>query len=341
MLRAILCFVFGLGLVTAVNVDVVWTALGTHGGGPVSGPFTMALWRIARRMFGRQGKHRLLSFAGSVILALQLVLWTLLLWAGWIIVFSARDGALVSSQTHAPADLPSRVFFCAYMLSTMGNGDFSPAGHGWQFVASVGTLGGLGTLTLAISFVLQVLSAVVQKRQMAAYVNDLGAVPREILRCSWTGVRFDSLADHLVQLTQLVPLYTEQHLAYPVLLYYHSEDERTSATLRMASMFELVLLLRHGVAEEARMPPMVIEPLYRALQGFAHTIRGEWVDPADETPPPPSLSILRDLGIPAVSDAEFARAMADAAEDRRFFAGLVDCDARSWDRVHTPPGSGR
>lgn len=323
----------------AVMVDVVWTALGTHGGGPVSGPFTMALWRVARRIFAARQNHRLLSFAGSMILALQLVLWTLMLWVGWILIFSARDGALVNSQTHAPADLPSRMFFCAYMLSTMGNGDFAPARGGWQIAASIGTLSGLGILTLAITFVLQVLTAVVQKRQMAAYINDIGAVPREILRCSWTGVRFDSLADHLVQLTQLVPLYTEQHLAYPVLLYYHSENERTSATLRLASMYELVLLLRDGVAEEARMPPMVIEPLYRALQGFAHTIRGEWVDPADEAPPPPSLSILRELGIPTVDDAVFARAMADAAEDRRFFAGLIACDARTWDRVHAPPAN--
>jgi hypothetical protein len=335
LLREILCFVFGFGFVTAVNVDVVWTALGTHGGGPVSGPFTAMWWRIARATLGKRQKHRLLSFAGSVILTLQLIFWVVLLWGGWFLVFSARPGAIVDARTHAPADIPSRLYFSAYLLSTLGNGDYMPSSGGWKIICGVATLGGLGTLTMGITFVLQVLAAVVSKRQMAAYISCLGGVPREILRCAWTGLRFDSLADHLIDIMQIVPRYTEEHLAYPVLLYYHSENERTSATLRLTSLYELVLLLRNGVAEEARMPPMVIEPLFRSLQGFAQVVCGEWVDPADEPPPPPSLAMLRELGIPTVDDAEFARAVDAVATERRFFAGLLDADSRPWECVNT------
>jgi hypothetical protein len=334
LLREALCFIFGFGLIAAVNVDVIWTALGTHGGGPVSGPFTAMLWRIGRATLGKREQHRLLSFAGSAIVTLQLILWVSMLWGGWFLVFSARPDAIVDARTHAPADVPSRIYFSAYLLSTLGNGDYIPSTGGWKILCGIATLGGLGTLTMAITFVLQVLSAVVSKRQMAAYISDLGAVPRDILRCAWTGLRFDSLADHLIEITQIIPRYTEEHLAYPVLLYYHSETERTAATLRLASLYELVLLLRSGVALEARMPPMVIEPLFRSLVGFADVVCGEWIEPTDEPPPPPSLSILRELGSPTVDDADFARAMDAVAKERRFFAGLLDADSWPWECVH-------
>jgi hypothetical protein len=36
MLREVLCLLAGFGIIAAVTIDVVWTTLGTHGGGPIS-----------------------------------------------------------------------------------------------------------------------------------------------------------------------------------------------------------------------------------------------------------------------------------------------------------------
>ena len=334
MLREVLCLLFGFAIVIGISIDIAWTTLGTHGGGPISGPVTAAIWKAAVWFHKKRPHDRALSFAGSLIVLILLGLWTTALWAGWFTIFSARRDSVVQAQTHQPAGAMSRLYYAGSTVATVGSTDYVAHGTGWRLLAVVAALGGLGTLTLAVTFLLQVLSSVVQERQLAAYISDLGATPREILSRSWTGVRFDSLAEHLIELTRIVQGYTEQHLAYPVLHYYHAETERTSATLRLAALSELTLLLCHGVAEEARMPPMVTWPLERALNGFAKVIGGEFIDPAATAPPAPDLQILRTLGIPAVDDAAFARAVADADDTRRFWAGLLDDDGRAWGRVN-------
>jgi hypothetical protein len=339
VLRQVLCLMAGFAIVGGITVDIAWTTLGTHGGGPISGPITAAIWKTAVRLHKKYPHDRALSFAGSFIVLVLLAFWTTTLWLGWFTVFSARRDSIEQTQTHQAGGAVARLYYTGSTVATLGSTDYVARGTGWRVLAVVAALGGLGTLTLAVTFLLQVLSSVVQERQLAAYITDLGATPREILRRSWTGVRFDGLAEHVLELTRTVQGYTEMHLAYPVLHYYHSESERTSATLRLAALSELSLLLCHGVAEEAQLPPMVTWPLERALNGFAKVICGEFLEPAATAPPPPDLNMMRTLGIPTVDDAAFALAVAEADETRRFWAGLIDDDGRKWERVNADEGS--
>ena len=321
------------GLVLATIVDVVWTSLGTHGGGPISGQVTRLWWKLAVRL--HNFKHdRALSFAGSAIVAMLLVFWTVMLWAGWFCIFSASPSSIVDTQTHHPAPVTGRVFFTAYMISTMGNGDYQPNGDAWRLLASVATLGGIGTLTLAITFVVNVLNAVVAKRQLAAYISDIGDTPGKIIAMSWTGTRFDHLSEHLVEITGLLHLFAEQHLAYPVLHYFHSETERTAATLPVAALSELMLLVGNGVRQEVQMPPMVLEPLQNALKAFAELICREFIEPDDEPPPPPSLDLLRGYDIPTVSEEAFLFAVEQQRDRRRAFSALMRDDGRKWERIY-------
>ena len=337
MLREVLCLIFGFLIVGAITVDIAWTTLGTHGGGPISGPVTAAVWKTAVWFHKKRPHDRLLSFAGSFIVLILLTFWTATLWAGWFTIFSARHDTIVHSQTHRIGTAADRLYYTGATLATVGSTDFTPHGTAWRLLSVIAAVSGLGTVTLALTFLLQVLSSVVEERQLAAYISDLGGTPREILSRSWTGVRFDALSDHIIELTRVVQGYTEQHLAYPVLHYYHSETERNSATLRLAALSETSLLLCHGVAEEARLPPMVTWPLERALNGFAKVISGEFIEPADAAPPPPELGMMRELGIPTVDDATFLKAVGEKDETRRFWAGLIADDGRTWQRVNAEP----
>lgn len=334
VLRQVLCLIGGFAIVGGITIDIAWTTLGTHGGGPISSPITATIWKMAVRLHKIRPHDRALSFAGSLIVLVLLGFWMLTLWLGWFTVFSARRDSIVHAQTQQAADPLARLYYVGATVATVGTADYIAHGTGWRVLAVIAALGGLGTVTLALTFLLQVLSSVVQERQLAAYITDLGATPHEILRRSWTGVRFDGLSEHVLELTRTVQGYTEMHLAYPVLHYYHSESERTAATLRLAALSELSLLLCHGVAEEAQLPPMVTWPLERALNGFANVICGEFLEPAATAPPPPDLGMMRALGIPTVDDAAFARAVAAADQTRRFWAGLLDDDGRKWERVN-------
>ena len=67
MVREILCFVVGGAILLGNALDIAWTTLGTHGGGPVSAPTLSMFWKLAVRLHKRHKKHRLLSFAGSLV----------------------------------------------------------------------------------------------------------------------------------------------------------------------------------------------------------------------------------------------------------------------------------
>lgn len=319
----------------ADTVDIVWTTLGTHGGGPISTPVTDAVWRIARAIHKRKPHHRLLSFVGSIAIVAQLVLWVSLLWGGWFVIFNARPDSIVDSHGHTPVNVIGKLYFTAYAISTMGNGDFVPNGSLWRVLTSLAALGGLGTFSMTITFLMNVLPAVVITRTLGSYLSDLGGTPTEMIKRAWDGKNFDSLDDHFLHMTGLIHTYTEQHLAYPVLQYFHSEHERTAASLRLAALNELVILLAYGVVETSRPSPMVILPVKDALGGLAAVVKGEFVEPSKTPPPPPSLSVLRQFSIPTVDDAQFARALKDCEESRCFFAGLLENDGWPWERVWT------
>jgi hypothetical protein len=330
VVRETLCFLVGAAILLGNAFDIFWTTLGTHGGGPISGPTLSLFWKFAVRLHKRNKKHRLLSFAGSGLLVILLLLWTGLTWLGWFTVFSADPHSLINSQTHQPASGVARLYFTGYSIATLGNGDYMPSSNLWQILTALTTLSGLATVSLEITFLLNVLAAVVAQRTLGAYISDLGAKPLKIMERAWLGEKFDSLSDHLIELTAMVQLYTEQHLAYPVLHFFHSENERTSSVLRLAGLEELIFLLCHAVAEEVRLPPLVILPLEDAMQGLADVVTQEFIEPAKEIPTVIPLQALVDLGIPTVDERTYAAAVGAAAYRRRVFAGLVEDDGSDW-----------
>ena len=333
MVREILCFACGAFILLANSFDIAWTTMGTHGGGPISGPTLSVFWRLAVRLHQRHKHHRLLSFVGSGLLVILLLLWTGLIWLGWFTVFSADPHSIINSQTHQPAGVAARIYFTGYSIATLGNGDFMPSSRLWQILTALTTLSGLGTVSLEITFLLNVLGAVVKQRTLAAYISDLGGKPLDILERAWVGEHFDSLSQHLIELTAMVQLYTEQHLAYPVLHFFHSETERTSSPLRLAALEELIFLLCHAVAPEVRLPPLVVLPLEAAMQGLSDVVTSEFIVPATEAPPAIHLQLVRDLAIPTVDDKTYAASVAAAAYQRRVFAGLVRDDGSDWSKA--------
>lgn len=334
MLRAVLCWIFGSAIIIATGVDVVWTALGTHGGGPISGPLTAWLWDIATAAHKRWPHHRRLSFIGSVLLACLLLFWTMLVWAGGTLIFEAVPRWVMDTQTGQPATLIGRAYFVGATIFTAGSSEVVARGGVARLLSAIVSGLGIGVLTLSVTFVLQVLAAVVEKRKVGAYISDIGGTPSKIISLSWTGEEFDSLTDHLLSLASMMHTFTEQHLAYPIVLYFHSENERAAATLRIAALHELLMLLGEGVAPEKRLPPLVLGPVREALKGLAEVMAGQYIDPPRDPPPMTPLSILRDRGIPTVDDQTYARAVEEARDTRRVLCGLLEYDGWPWERIY-------
>lgn len=166
--------VLGIGLLVLAVVDLLWTTLWVDGGaGPLSSRLTTWVWRGLRTV-GTQ-HERVLSLAGPLILTLTLAMWFGLMWAGWTFTFASGENVLIDAIDHGPVSWTGRVYFVAYALFTMGNGDFAPVDGVWQIATALTTASGMLFVTLGASYVLSVLGAVTKKRSFAGSIVGLGA----------------------------------------------------------------------------------------------------------------------------------------------------------------------
>lgn len=332
---SILALVTGILLIVLAMVDALWTTLTIGGGGPLTSRIGQGLWRgfLALHSAARSRLHRQLVFLGTVILMVILLVWVLLLWSGWTLLFSAQTNAVVDSHSGAPADLSGRIYFTGYTLFTLGIGNYVPRGGVWEVLTAVASFNGLLVVTLAITYLVPVLSAVTHKRHLAALIDDLGATPTEILRRAWTGSRFDGLSNHFAQIAPILELYSQRHAAYPILHYFHSASRRTATGPTLAALDEALLLLAVAVHPDVRLAPTKTKPLQIALAGLLRTLQRRYIPKSDKPPPAPDLGPLRDCGIPVVDEDEYRKAVEEHSSRRRLLRALVEHDGWTWDDV--------
>jgi len=319
----------GLLLVAAALVDLAWTTIAAgSGAGPLTGRLAARLWRVALGIHRRRRSDAFLAFAGVTVVFAVLAVWLLLVLVGWSVAFNASDGAVRDSQTGAPADVVARLYFVGYTVFTLGNGDYRPGDGAWQ-LATVATTGtGLVLVTLAITYLVPVASAVAQRRQLASTIAALGNTPEEILTTSWDGAGFGSLSQQLLALTPMVQAARQQHLTYPVLHYFHSQEPDSAAAPNLTNLAQALHLLRYGTEPPATVDSAVIVPLERSIDAFLSTLRSAHVEPADPLPLP-HVDGLRDAGIPTATDDHYNAGEGPTRHRRALLAGMLADDGWS------------
>lgn len=322
----------GFLFLVASIVDQLWTALWVDGGaGPLSSRLTSGTWRGLKRLDGP--RSRLLSLSGPLVLMLTLVLWVGLLWAGWTFVFAGGgQEALTYTRASRPVTWTGRIYFVAYTMFTMGNGDFTPAVGVWQVATGLTTASGMLFVTLSVSYVLSVLGAVSQKRSFATGVSGVGTRSEVFVKTGWDeeAEDFHELDFQLDTLASQLDTLTEQHQAYPILHHYHSEQAKKSAAVSVAILDEALLLICCGVPKEQQPNETLLNTARSSTRGYLQTLNKAYITPADELPPPPDLDDLREVGIPTVSDEKFAEDLDESEERRRKLRGMVQNDAWEW-----------
>jgi hypothetical protein len=322
---------FGLGVVLliALVVDLLWTTLWVDGGsGPLSARLATGVWRVLRRVGSRHS--RLLSLAGPLVLVLTLSMWIGLLWVGWTFVFTGGEYSLIDTRNGGPADWSGRIYYVAYTMFTDGNGDFTPNGDIWEMASSFTTASGMLVATLSVSYILSILGAVSQKRSFANGVTALGMRSEAFLQSGWNGEDFSDLDLLLDTLSSDLNMLAEQHKSYPILHYYHSENETEASAMAVAILADAMLLLEVAVPDANEPNEALTESTRSSVNDYLETLNNAFIQPADQPPPPPDLDHLRAADIPTVDDTEFAEALSERTDSRRKLLGAVDADAWYW-----------
>lgn len=331
MIRIILG-ILGLSLLIFVMVDLIWTTL-FLGGGPMTSRLSNTLWRRLLRRHHDEQDYQLPASAGLWIILLTISVWIFLIWVSWTLIFNMAEGAVVATDSGEPADFWARAYFTGSTLITLGIGDYHPLGTVWRMATIAAAANGFFLVTLAITYLLPLIQAVIQKRQTAAYIASLGETPDDILLNAWTGEGFGRLEDHLVTLAPRLMELGQSHLAYPVLHCFHSSERETAVAPSIAALDEALTMLRHGVDPKVRPDASALFPLRAAITKFLTTVGGVSHQERMDAPPSPSLERLRAHGIPVCGDEGFVRTMDEQADRRRLLVAMVRSEGWSWEAL--------
>jgi hypothetical protein len=325
----LLYLLLGAFLLAFVIIDLLWTTLWVDGGsGPISGRISSVIWGGLRRIGGRGS--RTLSLAGPIILTATLLAWVALIWGGWTLVFAGDAGSLVNAHADEPVTWTGRIYFVAFSMFTMGNGDFYPASGFWQIATSLTTASGMLFVTMGVSYVLSILGAVATKRSFAGSVTGLGRRGEDVVAAGWNGTSLHGLDLPLSALGSQLSMLVEQHRAYPVLHYYHSADSKNASAVAVAVLDDALTLIHAGVPHHAQPEPALVSGARSSVASYLETLNSAFITPAETAPPPPDLARLRAVGVPTLPDEAFMASTADLTLRRRKLLGMIHADAWEW-----------
>jgi len=321
--------VLGIFLLCLGIVDLLWTTFWVDGGsGPVSRRLTTFFWMVFRKMGKKKGI--LLSLYGPFILTVTLFTWVLLIWAGWVFVFASDTSALVDTRTDTPISWINLIYYVAFTMFTMGNGDFYPQEGIFQILTSLTTASGMLFVTIGASYIISVLGAVSQKRSFADSVTGLGENPAEIVEKMFNGSDPREIDLILMNLSSQVSSLTQQHKSFPLLHYYHSEKPDQAVALAMVDLDETLTLLEWGLTEDTHPTRILRVEIRSSINTYLETLNAAYIKPANQDPPLPDLNYLRNHDVPVVSDEEFRKNIKELQPRRRKLWGAVKADAWDW-----------
>ncbi|GAA4746240.1 ion channel [Modestobacter marinus] len=322
--------VLGVAIVAFAVVDEVRTTLAVASGpGPLTRLLTRVAWRLTRRpAVAESTLVRFVGGPGVVLIGATLASWFSLLWIGWSLVFLGDDEAVVGSSSGAPASVWERFYFAGYNVATLGNGGFQPAGAGFQLATMASALSGMLLITLGVSYLTSVISAVVGKRSFASQVTGFGSTGAEMAAGLATpGTAFPAVVS-LSSLSSALTTLGQQHRAYPLLHAYRPRTPELGTAPAVAVLLDAVLALSSAADPADRPPAGLRRSVLSSVQVYvahAPTAGG------DQAPPAPALEAaeLDRQGL-AVDPERLAEQTAACAELRDELSRRITAASYDW-----------
>lgn len=325
----ILLITSGIVLLVIVSLDMFTTIIHMGGGGFISRLVASIIWKCLFYLAGKNAKSRLLDFAGSTILIYLVFSWIIIVWVGFSLIFLAYDESVLVTGSNYATNAMEKIYFVGYSLTSLGNGDLKPGTDFWRMVSNAMSYYSLIFVSLAISYLLPVLQAVVFKNSLAVYIYNLGQTPQAILENAWNGNDFGPLYDRIINLESMILEHSERHFAYPVLHYFHSTRRKYSAPLNIAALDEAITIQEIYQLDKAE-NQYNWQVLRAALDNYLDKLGSLYIDPADQVPPfdhAKRMSILPHEGHATNVDDKIA----SFDERRKKLKGLVEKDGWSWE----------
>lgn len=244
----------GALLVIAVLLDVFLTVLYARAGtGIISSRLARLTWEAFRRVsrtFGPYGGH-VLSFCGPAILVLLVVTWALALTLGTALIMHPHLGsAIIAQGGETPTDFMTAIYAGGISMAIVGSSDFVPQTAAFRLVYLFNALVGTSVVSLTLTYVMQVYSALQQRNLLGLKIHLFTAETgdaAELLAHLGPRGQFSAGYSDLAELSSEISQIKEAHHFYPVLFYFRFAEPYYSVSRSTLVALDTVTLIRSAL----------------------------------------------------------------------------------------------
>ncbi len=321
-------FLAGVFVILIAFSDLLVTTLSSQGAGIITQTLNHYLWSLLKFLCRYNPRNKFLNYSGMYIMTSILLAWIFMLWAGNSLLFISEEDSVINNSTKVPASIVDKIYFVGYTLSSLGYGDYVPNGSGWKLYTSFISFTGIMYLTIAITYIVPVISKAIEEKSLSIMISTLGNSPQEILINNWDGNEFKGLSSLFQDLSSMIIQHGQSHLSYPILNYLHNSDKRKSIAINISNLDEALTLL-HCIPEKNRPQKTSMRILRKAITSYISTLENSFIKPSEETLITPNISELKKVGIPVCDNETLEKEFTRLTYRRKTLRGLIEMDL--WD----------
>ena len=248
----------GAAIMLLVLADVYLTVLYARvGTGVLSARLARMQWRVFRAVawrFGR-GRGKILSFCAPTVLVSLVGMWAGLLAVGAALVLQPALGNAVRLSTDVtPRDFMTALYAGASSLSFLGVGDFSPHTDPYRLFYMFGSLVGISTMSLTLTYLMQIYMGLRERNTFCLKLHLLSAQtddPAEILAGFAVRGKFEATYSALAEVAAEAVEVKEVHHFYPVLALFRFREPFYAMCAGAFKGLDLVSLIKSALDDEA------------------------------------------------------------------------------------------
>jgi hypothetical protein len=275
-------------LLALIVFDVYATVLHSSARyGPVGESLNRSVWRMARALsfrLSRANRHRLLNMVGPLLLPLLIVVYIVLLVLAFALVYYPHmPSGFHFSVPHPEPGWVDAVYFSGCTLTTIGYGDIVAREAAIRFIALSEAATGLALISLAITYLLTVYTALERKRAVAVSLYHQaggGADVAGFIAHYFVDGRFYGLRDALRTVTRDLQGLLESHIDHPVIHYFHPVEVYKSLPRMLFLLLEACTVIRAALDREENLD-LRNYPEVRTLEAGVRHVLKQLVDSLD------------------------------------------------------------
>ena len=242
-----------LCLLADIFLTVLYARMGTT---LLSGYVGRTTWRLFRSISTLFPNHRgkILSFCGPAMMLVLVGFWALGLTLGaGLIFYPALGRAIQSGGQPIPHDFVTAMYAAANSLSIVGAGSFSAKTTAFKFIYMLNSLVGLCGISLTLTYLMQVYSAVRQRNAAAlqAYLatGETGDAAEFVAGLGPRG-DFNNATSRLSSMAAGIADVKETHHFYEMLVYFRFPENYYSVTSLVTIALDTVSLIKSALDDE-------------------------------------------------------------------------------------------